>query len=361
MITRKNTCSHFVLALAILAACPKFSHAADKVFSGPQPNEPTTPFKVAVVTGVGDGSERDPIAENKGAPTALVFIHTVERSLVPLLRVIDQYGAQRKNSLKTEVIFLAADRVAGEQRVKAAASSLRLQSPVGLSLDGAEGPGNYGLNKECMMTIVMAKDNKVTSNFALVQPGIADAPKVIEALAKLSGDANPPTVESLSQRPGERPGMARGNERMAPGNAEMPRRQGEPLDLSKLDLNSEAGLRDAVKMLVREVNVLRQDVAELRGGKGPAATVEKAKETFPGEVPTDDKLVGLLRQFIRPTNDDATVDRVLGEVESYIKDNRDLTKQALDGWTRIMHFGDRYGTPYARKKGAEFLKQLQKQ
>lgn len=359
MMTHKVIGSHFVLALAILAACPKLSLAADRVFSGPQPNEPTTPFKVAVVTGVGDGSERDPIAENKGAPTALVFIHTVERSLVPLLRVIDQYGALRKDLLKTEVIFLVADRVAGEQRLKATANSLRLQSRVGLSLDGAEGPGNYGLNKECMMTIVMAKDNKVTTNFALVQPGIADAPKVIEALAKLSGDANPPTVESLSQRPGERPGMARGNERMAPGSAEVPRRQGEPLDLSKLDLNSEAGLRDAVKMLAREVNALRQEVAELRGGKAPAVA-EKAKEPFPGDVPTDEKLVGLLRQFIRPTNDDATVDRVLGEVETYIKDNRDLTKQALDGWTRVLHFGDRYGTPHARKKGAEFLEKLKK-
>ena len=49
------------------------------------------------------------------------------------------------------------DRVAGEQRVKAAAGSLRLQSPVSLSLDGVEGPGNYGLNKDCLMTIVAAQ------------------------------------------------------------------------------------------------------------------------------------------------------------------------------------------------------------
>jgi hypothetical protein len=48
---------------------------------------------------------------------------------------------------------LFADRLAGEQRVKAAARPLQLQSRVG-SLDGVEGPGNYGLNKECMMTII---------------------------------------------------------------------------------------------------------------------------------------------------------------------------------------------------------------
>ena len=71
--------------------------------------------------------------------------------------------------------------------------SLKLRARVGLSPDGAEGPGNFGLNKECMMTIVMAKDNVVTANFALVQPGIADAPKVIARSRKLC-DTEPPTV-----------------------------------------------------------------------------------------------------------------------------------------------------------------------
>jgi hypothetical protein len=89
-----------------------------------------------------------------------------------------------------------------------------------------------------------------------------------------------------------------------------------------------------------------------------AAMLPKAKDDFPGAVPTDGKLVGLLRQFIRPTNDDATVDRVLAEVKAHIKDSPDLAKQAADGWTRVLHFGDRYGTPYARKVGQEFLEQI---
>ncbi len=83
--------------------------------------------------------------------------------------------------------------------MKNASGSLKLQSRVGLSLDGAEGPGNYGLNKQCLMTIVVAKDNVVTANFALTQPGIADAPKVLEALAKVSGDATPPTSGAIER------------------------------------------------------------------------------------------------------------------------------------------------------------------
>ena len=108
-----------------------------------------------------------------------------------------------------------------------------------LSPDGAEGPGNYGLNKDCLMTIVTAQDNKVVANFALVQPGIADAPKVLAALAKTCGDTNPPTVEALAaKRPGD--GMARG----------------------------------------------RPDETMKKDG-------EKPKENFPGAVPTDEKLIGL--------------------------------------------------------------------
>jgi hypothetical protein len=277
--------------------------AADPVFSGPQPSETTSAFKVLSLPRDGASLERDPIAENKGGAITLVFLHALERSLVPLLKVVDEYGADRKDHLRTEIIFLADDKISGEQRMKAASGSLKLKSNIGLSLDGSEGPGNYGLNKECMMTIVIAKDNKVTANFALVQPGIADAPKVLQALAKVSGDTNPPTVESLAQR----------------------RPQGE---------------------------MRARPQAQMK------APTEPEKEKFPGAVPTDEKLVSLLRQFIRPTNDNQTVDRVLGEVKSHIKDNPELKQQAIDGWTRVLHFGDRYGSPYARKVGAEFLASL---
>ena len=85
---------------------------------------------------------------------------------------------------------------------------------------------------------------------------------------------------------------------------------------------------------------------------------EKPKEGFPGAVPTDGKLSGLLREFIRPTNDDAAVDRVLAEVKAHIAGNADLKKQAVDGWTRVLHFGDHYGTPYSRKLGLAFLDDL---
>ena len=52
------------------------------------------------------------------------------------------------------------------------------------------------------------------------------------------------------------------------------------------------------------------------------------------------------------------MDKPLAEIKSHIKGNPELTKQAADGWTRILHFGEHYGTPYARKVGREFLESL---
>jgi len=293
-------------ALLLLALSGGRLVGADPVFSGPQPGEKTTGFKVQEITGAGAGKERDPVADNGGAPTALVFVHGIERSLVPLLRAVDTYGASNEARLKTEIVFLEADRLAGEQRVKAAAASLRLHSRVGLSLDGAEGPGNYGLNKDCLMTILAARSNVVVTNFALVQPGIADAPAVTAALAKLCGDPNPPTAEAILAQASAGRGevMARGQTNQANG---------------------------------------------------------KSADPFPGAVPTDAKLQGLLRSFIRPTNDDARVDALLAEVKEYIKDSADLKQQARDGWTRVLHFGDRYGTAYSRKVGTEFLESLKQE
>jgi hypothetical protein len=323
----------------------------DPVFSGPQRGEKITPFRVIDLASEEKGKERDPIAEGKAAPMAIVFVHGLERSLVPLLRVIDQYGAERKDRIRSEVVFLGADRLAGEERARAAVRSLGLRSRAGFSVDGAEGPGNYGLNKDCLMTVLAAKDDRVEASFALVQPGISDAPAIIRALAEACGDASPPTPEELLAKQGD--GRRRG---------EMPRMRDEkPVDLAALDLSTEAGLREAVRALIGEVTRLRAEVAELHRSR-PGAEARPARkaagEDFPGAVPADPRLNELLRRAIRPDQDDAAVDRTIAEIEAHVKGNADLTKQAIDGWTRVLHFGDRYGTAHSRKAGAALLERL---
>lgn len=301
MITGPIPFPRFLLLLLSLTAT---AGAADKeaVFSGPQAGERITPFQVLGIRGDGAGKEFNPVREGRGAATTLVFVHGLERSMTPLMSVVDEYGAARQDRMRTAFVFLSDDRLASEQRLPLVGNSLKMRTPMVLSLDGGEGPGNYGLNKECLLTIIIAKDDRVTANFAFVQPGIADAPKVIAAMAKVIGDDAPPTADALREK------------RMA----------------------------------------MNRGMAAKRGdAKRPAP-----KGDLPGAAPTDAELIGLLRSFIQKTNTDADVDKVIGRVEAYVKGNPDLTRQAVDGWTRVLHI--KYGTGYAQKAGAALVERLKK-
>src|SRR5207249_6621871 len=146
------------LALIVLTglACIMPARAQDRVYSGPQVGEKTTPFKVQDVTGPSAGQEVDYVTAFRGEPSALVFVHGLERSMVPLMRVVDQYGAERKEKLHTLFVVLTDDRLAMAQRLPLVQQSLRMQCPLTLSVNGPEGPGNYGLNKNCLLTILVA-------------------------------------------------------------------------------------------------------------------------------------------------------------------------------------------------------------
>ncbi len=298
----RRTAQVGVLFLALLGS----ARSEEKVYSGPQAGEKTTPFKSVELRGEDAGKERDIIAEHKGAPTTLIFVHGVERSMAPVMTVLDEYGQERKDVLKTEFVFLSGDRLSSQQHLPLVGQSLRLQSPMSLSEDGVEGPGNYGLNKECLMTVIVARENRAAANFALVQPGMADAPKIISAIAKVIGDTNAPAAEVLRERRG------RDSERMEPG----------------------------------------QQKERQRG------ITNRPRDNLPGAAPTDEKLVGLLRRFIQRSNNDAAVDKVLAEVEEYVGGNERLTRQAIDGWTRVLHL--KYGTEYAQKAGQTWLEKLKK-
>lgn len=361
------------LAVLVLAAAAPGACAQEKVFSGPQPGEKITPFKVFATTGPSKGKEVDYVAEFKGGPSVVVFVHAIERSLVPLLNVIDQYGAEKKGALNTVFVFLTDDRVATEQRLPLIAQSLRMQAPLTISLDGLEGPGNYGLNRKCMMTIVAGKENKVTANFALVQPGIADAGAVLQALAPLAGDAKAPTAEELLEKrrggregaPQRPAGEGRPRAEGRPGVEGRPAGEGRPapeFDPAKLDVSSPEGLRAAFAAVVAQLRSLRREIAELKGEIPPAPPAEARRPAdpngIPGAAPTDPELIGYLRAFIQQTNEPATVDRILRDVESYVKDDPGLKKQAVDGWVRVLHL--KYGTPYAQQAGRQFLERLKK-
>lgn len=308
-----------VIALALL------STPTDELFSGPQKGEKTPHFKVLDVNGPNAGKEFDYLAEWKGAPTLICFVHELTRPGAQLIRRLDAYGMQNKDALRTLFVSLASDVQEAERRLPPSIKSIRWQCPVGISIDGIEGPGAYGLNKDVLLTIVAAKDDTVVANWAIVSPNETDYPKIQAVLDKLIEPA----------------------------------------------LDSPEAMRAEILRLRAQLSALSAEVNELKGAAGRAPgrgrmeaggeRMEREardkpaeKSPLPGKAPTDPKLMALFRRLIRPDADPGDVDQAVKEIEAHAKDNEDLRKQVADGLILIDHLG--YGSDYSkteRKKLAE--------
>lgn len=203
--------------LFALMACCTLQAAADEgakdpVFSGPQAGEklaPLTAFNVFLE----ETKKVDLIARAKGKPTLLVFFHERTRSAFGLTNAVMRFAQTKHEKLSSAAIFLTGDLTETERWMKNVKKHFPKESFYGLSPDGIEGPGAYGLNREVQLTVLVAKDGVVTNNFALVQPSVqADGPKIITAIAKAIGEKTPDMSKVLNiQRRGTRQPATRPN------------------------------------------------------------------------------------------------------------------------------------------------------
>lgn len=312
--------------LALLLAAP--SYAADPL-SGPQPGERLATFNVRDFTNSAAGVERKvEFAPDKASLT--VFVHALERSLLPLLRSLDAYAASQAGRVNTSVIFLPADPVDSERRLPLVNRSLQLKNPMTLSVDGVEGPGAYGLSREVLMTVLLGQGEKATANFALVQPGIADADRIIQALARQIGDANPPAAQALIPAPGRGRMAAR------------PAGPVPPTDLSRFDLNSIEGLRAALRALQAENSALRGS----RGSETPPLRAPQRGGVVDREIPslpaplasilTAPPLRAMMQNWLEPAGDAAHVRGILQRLHILLRDRPELKAQAVAGWSKAL-------------------------
>lgn len=188
------------VALGFIVAGPTSSGICDDpVFSGPQPGEKLSPFQLLGVYDDALGKEFDPVADADGKPTLLVFVHKLTRPGVGLTRGLTNYAKSIKEPASySAIIWLDDDKAKAEQYLTRARGSLNLAVPVGISVDGGEGPGSYGLNRNVELTVLVAKGNEVVANFALIQPSMSDGVKIAGAFAKTLGK-EPPTAEELQK------------------------------------------------------------------------------------------------------------------------------------------------------------------
>jgi len=176
--------------------------AQDPVLSGPQAGEKLVPFKVRVALGENAGKEADYVSSAKGGPIVLIFVHEVNRQTVSMIRVLSTYTQSRAtDGLATGVTWLADDATEAETNIQRIKHALTPKAPTGISLDGREGPGAYGLNRKASLTILVGNKNLVTANFALVQPSLqADLPKILAAVVQVAG-GKVPTLAEIEGKP----------------------------------------------------------------------------------------------------------------------------------------------------------------
>jgi len=275
--------------LALIATLLAFT-AQDPKFSGPQKGEKTPAFKVF---DVGTRQETDYVAENKGAPTVLVFIHELTRPGAALMRPLDEYGQIKQGrGLRTHFISLSEDRDGAERHLPLVIKSLNLKCPLGISLDGKEGPGAYGLNREVMLTIVVARDNKVAANFAILSPNETDAPRIKAAIDEILKVAPPPPSGSPEE------------------------------------------LREQVLKLQEELAALREEITSLRFKLEKAPAPQRRGEM---ERPKEDEaLVNQCRRLIQMQATQEQLDAAVKDIEAYIGASADLKKQYAGILTRIL-------------------------
>lgn len=348
---------HLVVVLVLGSANVR---ADEPVFSGPQPGEKLTSFKVLAFSGPQAGKEFEVLDQVKGAPTLLVFVHEITRPALQLLRPLDLYGTKLAgDGLATHFVWLTADKSKTEQFLNTARNSLNLKAPVSISLDGLEGPGNYGLNRKVALTILIAKDNKVVANFAIVQPNETDAPKVLAVVGKLLGKPGP-SLEQLRAELGV--GMRRPEQARPAGDlAERVQRLEEQLArFNRQDqehhvraLTRMAELQKQVDELTDALNEARAKIAKLEGKAAPAAirklpTIRIEHPEPPrGRASNDPQLQQFMRRLIQLSNDETAVKTVADAMVQWAGNDAGKKAELADYCKLVLHLG--YGTEAAKQ------------
>ena len=202
-----------LLLIVTAVICLPSLKAEDPVFSGPQVGEELVSFEAKTVFGDRAGSKVDVFGDDRDGPSLLVFVHEVTRPSVGLTRLLLQYAdSKAEQGLNAKLVFLTKDPTETEAFLKRARHALPKHVEPLISVDGLEGPGAYGLDRDMTLTILVANEGIVTGNFALIQPSIeADLLKITASVSTTLGETNPP--KSLQELGVKDPRMMAANQR----------------------------------------------------------------------------------------------------------------------------------------------------
>jgi hypothetical protein len=212
-----------ITALALLVSNSSFADDEEPVFSGPQIGEKMSTFAMKGAIGEQAGKDIDLLKLADGKPTVIIFVHKRTRPAFGLTNAVMKMVVSRNRDKDKPVVtggvcFLTNDATDTATWMKRIPHYFPKGASYGISNDGLEGPGAYGLNRNVTLTVLIAQDDKVTANFALVQPSIqSDGPKIFKAVVDCLGGGDVPKIAQFltagrrSNTP-DRPGMKKGDD-----------------------------------------------------------------------------------------------------------------------------------------------------
>ena len=359
-----------VLMFCFLFAC-SVAQAEDneeEIFSGPQPGEKLVPFKMRGVFDDSAGKDIDIVAQADGKPVLLVFFHKKTRPAFGLANSVMRYAAKRsKDGLHSGVVFLTDDATETENWMKVVRRHFATGPLYGISLDGVEGPGAYGLNRNVTLTVLVAKDGKVTANFALVQPSLqADGPKIGKALADVLG-GKPPTVAELGGGRYNQPARMVRDEKLEPLIRAVLRKDADEDAVKKAVSAVEAYLKEKPPAKRDLGNWARQISTSDRFRNLGTPAARQSIKTWSKEYgvaarPTQPavNLRPLLGPLINKSASKEEVDKAAVNVEQVAAKNAAVRKRIGEVARQIIAAGklENYGTPAAQEYLSKWAKQF---
>ncbi|MCY3742355.1 MAG: biopolymer transporter ExbD [Candidatus Poribacteria bacterium] len=294
------------------------------LFSGPQPGEKLPPLMATGIRGRAKGKTFDFIAKTDDGKPLVLFLQdgnvTGLHGLIGISQMIEKIANKSKQKLHMRAVFLGDDPKTLKRSVlqwinssisvetddpnmpagSVTVSPISLRMPenvlLGISPDGREGPGNYGLDRNVAQTVIIAKDGKVLHNFAFTQPMRSNDPHVLGAIAQAIGE-DPASVEKwLNEAPAE------------DARTERDRRQME--DKS----NHTEELQKQLNTLRERLQRLNETVAKTKGKEDRLDQVEELLEQLNADV----KILRRMQKSISPAKTKGKEDR-LDQVEELVK------------------------------------------
>ena len=352
------------LSLATTLAAQEAKKEEKKVFSGPQVGEKIVSFKMIGVYDKLSGKTIDIVKQADGKPILIVFVHKLTRPSIGLARVVMNYAKKRSSKgLVSVMVFLSDDRAATERRLLQIRRALPAGGTIGVSPDGLDGPGAYGLNRDVTLTVIVGKKNKVTGNFALVQPSVqSDTMKIVKQIVAVTGGGKVPKLAELI--PQRRRGM-----RMRRLNKDQLATLGRLAFNIMLEDNSKEEIQAAANQVDQFLRRFRAPARVSMAKLAKEMRLNKRFATFPADVKrkitvwsnfkirgrnlngVDRRLTEQIGPYIRPViNRMATPMEVAAaakKLEKFIANKPKLQKHLGVICNRVKDLG--YGTPPAQK------------